>query len=150
MRRHAGEWGIALLHRLMALIYAEAKAIKPDVLVIAHAVDARFADVLDMVRLNDVQRLSDLSPPESLVPHMLHRARIVSAALPGVPIDTDDWAFPDRATWREYLAVKPELGVPSLYYATHIDCSAEPLTDDDYAALRVTWSRYRASLAASE
>jgi hypothetical protein len=147
MRRHGGEWGIALLHRLMALIYSEAKAIKPDALVIAHGVDPRFADVLDMVRLNDVQRLSDLSPPASLVPHMIHRARIAASALPGVPIDTDDWAFPDRASWRQYLAVKPELGVPSLYYATHIDCSAEPLTDDDYAAIRDAWGRYRSRLA---
>ncbi len=32
--------------------------------------------------------------------------------------------------------MKPEIGVPSLYYATHLDATGEALDDDDYAALR--------------
>jgi hypothetical protein len=67
---------------------------------------------------------------------MEYRAAVSAAALPDVLIDTDDWACPDKRTWREYLDVKASLGVPSLYYATHIDLSGEPLDDDDYAAVR--------------
>jgi hypothetical protein len=56
-----------------------------------------------------------------------------------VPIDTDDWCVPDKRTWREFLEAKPELGAPSLYYATHIDLTGEPLEDEDYAAVRRVW-----------
>jgi hypothetical protein len=97
-----------------------------------------FADVTDMVRLNDMLRLDDPGPvrPETVVPQMRHRAAVAAAALPDRLVDTDDWTIPDLATWREYLAVKPELGVPSLYYATHLDLTGEPLEEEDYAALR--------------
>jgi hypothetical protein len=67
---------------------------------------------------------------------MRQRAAIAHAALPDRLVDTDDWTIPDLATWRAYLAAKPELGVPSLYYATHLDLTNEPLEDEDYAALR--------------
>jgi hypothetical protein len=146
LTRRGPEWGVELLHRLLEIIYVAAKAAKPDALVVTHAPNAAFADVTDMIRLNDVQRLDDPSPGAPFVEHMIHRARIVRAVLPDVLIDTDNWAMPDRATWREYLELQPQLGVPSLYYASHIDCSGEALTDDDYAALRETWAAYRSTL----
>jgi hypothetical protein len=40
--------------------------------------------------------------------------------------------------------VKPELGVPSLYYATHVDATGEPLEPSDYEALRRVWERWEA------
>jgi hypothetical protein len=52
-----------------------------------------------------------------------------------LPIDTDDWRVPDKSSWRDYLAVKRSIGVPSLYYASHIDSTGEALEDDDYAAI---------------
>ena len=39
--------------------------------------------------------------------------------------------------------MKPEIGVPSLYYATHIDSTGEALDDDDYAALRSAWTAWK-------
>ena len=133
-----GKWGIALLHELLRLVYDEAKAAKPDALVITQTPHPAFEDVTDMVRLNDMLRLDDPGPlrPETVLPQMRHRAAIAKAALPHTLIDTDDWAVPDLATWRAYLEAKPELGVPSLYYATHLDVSGEALADEDYAALR--------------
>ena len=47
---------------------------------------------------------------------------------PGVIIDTDNWPIKDRAMWRSYVKRQPELGVPALYFATHIDRTGEPLT----------------------
>lgn len=131
-------WGIALLHELLRVVYDAAKDAKADALVITQTPHPGFGDVTDMVRLNDMLRLDDPGPlrPETVVPQMRHRARIAHAALPHTLIDTDDWAIPDLATWRAYLDVKPELGVPSLYYATHIDVSGEALEGEDYAALR--------------
>jgi hypothetical protein len=137
-------WGISLLHRLLSLVYAAAKHAKPDALVITHTPHPAFVDVTDMVRLNDMLRLDDpgLRPP--VVPQMRYRAAVAAAACPDVLIDTDDWCISDKATWREFLELKPELGVPSLYYATHIDLTGEPLDEDDYAAIRRAWARWAA------
>ena len=131
-------WGIALLHDLLSLVYSEVKAAKPDALVITQTPHPSFADVTDMVRLNDTLRLDDPGgiPAHALVPQMQFRAAVARAAMPDVLIDGDDWAMPDKRTWREYLEVKTAIGVPSLYYATHIDGSGEALDEDDYAAIR--------------
>ena len=56
--------------------------------------------------------------------------------MPDHLVDTDDWCAPDLAGWRAYNAIKAELGVPALYYATHLDRTGERLTDDDYALIR--------------
>jgi hypothetical protein len=138
LTHHGPAWGIALLHEQLKVVYDGAKAAKADALVITQTPHPGFADVTDMVRLNDMLRLDDPGPipAAAVVPQMRFRADVVRGALPDVLIDTDDWAIPDRATWREYLGVKRELGVPSLYYATHIDLTGEPLEDEDYAALR--------------
>ena len=58
-------------------------------------------------------------------------------------LDTDDWRVPSLAAWREYLAVKPELGVPALYYARTLDGPGPELQAEDYEALRDTWAAWR-------
>jgi hypothetical protein len=140
-----GLWGISLLHELLAVVYAAVKDAKADALVITHTPHPAFADVTDMVRLNDMLRLDDPGPipAAAVVPQMRYRAAVARAALPETLIDSDDWCVPDRETWRAYVEVKPELGVPSLYYATRLDRSGEPLEDDDYDALRRTWAHWR-------
>jgi hypothetical protein len=75
---------------------------------------------------------------------MRYRTAVARAACPELLVDTDDWCVPDKASWREFLELKPELGVPSLYYATHIDRTGEALDADDYEALRRAWARWRA------
>jgi hypothetical protein len=141
---HAGSaWGIALLHELLSVVYLAAKKAKSDALVITHTPHPSFVDVTDMVRLNDMLRVEDPGPRPAVVPQMRFRAEVARAACPELLIDTDDWWVPDRRTWREFLEVKPELGVPSLYYATHLDSTDEALEDDDYDALRRVWERWR-------
>ena len=51
--------------------------------------------------------------------------------------------MPNKREWRAYLERKPEIGVPSLYYATHVDSTREALDEDDYAALRRVWSAWK-------
>jgi hypothetical protein len=143
---HGDGWGIALLHELLAIVYAAAKEAKPDALVITHTPHPAFADVTDMVRLNDMLRLDDPGSMPPVVPQMRYRAAVVRAACPELLIDTDDWTVPDKATWREYLELKPDLGVPSLYYVTDVDLTGERLDEDDYAAIRRTWARWRERL----
>jgi hypothetical protein len=128
--------GIALLHELLTIVYAAAKRAKPDALVITHTPHPGFVDVTDMIRLNDMIG-------GDIVEQMTARAEIVRAACPELPIDTDDWRVPNKPEWRAFLERKPEIGVPSLYYATHLDCTGEELDEDDYAALRRVWSTWK-------
>ncbi|HEU4674025.1 MAG TPA: hypothetical protein VFS32_14130, partial [Candidatus Limnocylindrales bacterium] len=65
------------------------------------------------------------------------------AACPELLVETDDWAVPSLAEWRAYLAVKPDLGIPSLYYADRVDPSGEALEDADYAAIADAWRAWR-------
>jgi hypothetical protein len=134
---HGEGWGIALLHQLLDAVYRAAKAVKPEALVITQTPHPAFVDVTDMIRLNDM-----IGGHESVVPQMTFRADVTRSAVPELLIDTDDWRIPSREAWREYLAVKHELGVPSLYYATHVDLTGEPLEADDYKALREAWERW--------
>jgi len=133
------DWGISLLHELLAVVYAGVKGAKSDALVLTQTPHPAFVDVTDMIRLNDMLRLDDPGPLPPVVPQMRHRAAIVRAACPELLVDTDDWAVPSKREWREYLEAKGELGVPSLYYATELDVSREPLDEDDYAAIRRAW-----------
>jgi hypothetical protein len=136
-------WGIALLHDLLALVYAAAKEAKPDALIITHTPHPSFADVTDMIRLNDMLRLGDPGPRPPIVPQMRYRAEVARASCPELLIDTDDWSIPDLAEWRAYLAEKPLLGVPALYYAESLDSSGELFAPADYEALRTTWAEWR-------
>jgi hypothetical protein len=142
-RHHGRAWGIALLHELLAVVAEEAKRVKPDALLVGHTPNPLFADVVDMIRLNDTLRLDDPEPRVDVLPQMRHRAAVSRAALPDHLVDTDDWCAPDLATWRRFLDSKPELGVPALYYATGVDLSGEDFGEDDYAAVRRVWAAYR-------
>jgi hypothetical protein len=135
---HGRSWGIALLHELLAVVHAAAKAAKPDALLVTQVPHPAFVDVADMIRLNDM-----IGGHDSVVAQMRFRAEVARAACPELLIDTDDWRIPSRAAWREYLEVKLDLGVPSLYYATHVDSTGEPLEAEDYHLLRSVWDRWQ-------
>jgi hypothetical protein len=137
------EWGAALLHRLLRTVYQAAKQVNPEALIVTHTPDPAFADVTDMIRLNDARMLDAPDPTTDVVRHMTYRARVVRAACPDTPIDTDGWSMPDRRQWREYTLRQQELGIPSLYYVDRVGDLHEPLTEDDYRLVRDTWTAYR-------
>ena len=60
-------------------------------------------------------------------------------------IDTDNWPMTDRESWRKYLELQPRLGVPALYFATHLDNTREPLEEEDVQRLIKVWQAYRAA-----
>ncbi len=147
---HGPAWGVALLHELLGLVADEARRVKPEALLVGHTPSPLFGDVVDMIRLNDTLRLDDPEPRVDVVPQMRYRTAVARAALPDHLVDTDDWCAPDLATWRRFLEIKPELGVPALYYATGLDLSGEDFTDDDYAAIARVWSAYRESVGLAQ
>jgi hypothetical protein len=138
LEHHGPGWGIALLHELLAVVGSAAREAKPDALLLTQTPHPAFVDVADMIRLNDM-----IGGHDSVLPQMRFRADVTRAALPELLVDTDDWRVPSRAAWREYLEAKPELGVPSLYYATHVDATGEPLLETDYHLLRSVWNRWQ-------
>lgn len=142
LKKYGDAWGLELMRRYLEIIYTEAKATKPEALVVTHTPHPYLADVLDMVRLNDVVVSADINAA------MTYRARIARIACPDALIDTDNWPFPDKATWQAYIALQPTLGVPALYNVTHLDRTGEPLDEADYMLIRETWARYRAALDA--
>jgi hypothetical protein len=138
LRANGRLWGLELLRRYLETLYTEAKRIKPDALIMTHTPHPYLADVTDMIRLND------LSHTPNIEAAMRHRARVARLACPAALIDTDNWPMADRAAWRAYIALQPELGVPSLYFGSHIDSTGEALDASDYALIRQAWDRHRA------
>ncbi|MEX2536316.1 MAG: hypothetical protein WD273_12040 [Trueperaceae bacterium] len=130
-----GIWGLELMKHYLQILHGEAKSVKSDALVMTHTPNPYLADVVDMIRLNDINVGQDVSRS------MPHRARIARIACPQAIIDTDNWPVKDKATWRSYLGLQPELGVSSLYFASHIDSTGEALDDEDFRLIRETWKR---------
>ncbi len=141
--RNGTAWGVDLLGRYLDVIADEARAAKADALIIGHAPNPLVAPALGMLRLNDALRLDDPHPLADITAQFRHRAAIVRAACPAIPIDTDDWCAPDRAGWRAYAEAKLDVGVPALYYTTRLDRSGEALDDADAELIRRTWAAYR-------
>ncbi|MBN8881705.1 MAG: hypothetical protein J0H73_05255 [Salana multivorans] len=141
-RDDGGVWGVAALHELLTTLHRAAHRAKPDALVVTHALDPRFADVTDMVRLNDVLERDELGRVVPVVEQLRFRARVARAAHPGRLVDTDQWPMPSRAEWRSYVEEQWRLGVPALYYVEAMDRSDELLDDADLALVADTWRRY--------
>lgn len=140
---HAG-WGIAALHQLLGTIYRAAKAAKPDALVVTHTPHPAFADVCDMIRLNDILERDVEGAEVPAADQLAFRHKVATAVLPHHLVDTDQWPIGDRAQWRAYVESQSRLGVPALYYAERIDRSQEVLTAEDLALVADTWRAYRA------
>lgn len=136
-----GPWGTAGLHALLELLYTQAKRVKSDALMITHTVHPGFADVTDMIRLNDILERDPGGRRVPVVDQMRFRHRVAAAVLPEHPVDTDQWPMPDRDQWLSYVAVQPELGVPALYYCESIDGGSGQITDTDLAAVHEAWHR---------
>lgn len=128
-------FGVEAAHTYLTLLYETAKDVKPDALLIGQSPNPYLADVQDMLRLGDIYT----HHPNSVVPEMTFRAAMARIADPDWLIDTDGWPMPSLTAFREYVGVQPTLGVPSLYYVTHLDTTGEALTADDYARIRRAW-----------
>ncbi len=128
-------FGIEAAYEIQRLIYTAAKETKSDALIIGQSPNPYFADVQDMLRLGDIYAHRQ----DSVLAEMSFRAEMARVADPTVLIDTDGWPLPSLAAWREYAIAQPQLGVPSLYYASHLDTTGEALTEQDFAVLRKAW-----------
>ncbi|WP_326638603.1 hypothetical protein OIE67_09325 [Nonomuraea fuscirosea] len=141
LKAYGTAWGPALLHELLATLYDAAKAVKPDALMITHTPHPAFADVSDMIRLNDVLEYDAAGDLVPAVDQLRYRHAVATRAMPGHLIDTDQWPMPSRADWLAYAEAQPELGVPALYYVDSIDNTREPITGADLRQIAEWWRR---------
>ena len=81
----AATWGVAGLHPLLAALHRAAKATKPDALVVTHTPHPAFADVTDMVRLNDVLERDTSTAMVPVADQLRFRHAVATAALPAPP-----------------------------------------------------------------
>lgn len=132
-------WGIEMVRRHLELIHTGAHRIKADAMIIAHAANPYFADVIDVLRLNDLD-----GDCEDVLGVMRNRAALAEISGPYWLIDTDDDLMIDRDRWMAYAELQPRLGIPDTYYATGIANSQERFSDADYRRLREIWADYRA------
>lgn len=137
MKHFGDQWGLELMRTYLMILYSEAKKTKPDALIISHTPHPYLADVTDMIRLNDINTGSPVNPA------MVHRSKVARIGCPSALIDTDNWLMPNKAAWRKYLTIQSDLGIPSLYYASHIDATGEALEAEDYALIREVWNQSR-------
>lgn len=135
IRAYGDEWGLELMRKYLWILNDEAKRTKRDALIMSHTPHPYLADVVDMIRLNDINTGKDV------IKAMTLRAKVVAIGCPDAIIDTDNWPITNRSDWREYVKLQPELGVPSLYYVSHFDMTKEPLEEEDYQLIRDAWER---------
>ncbi|MEZ0537842.1 TIM-barrel domain-containing protein [Caldicellulosiruptoraceae bacterium PP1] len=134
--KYSWQWGLELQKKYLEILYTEAKKAKNDALIMAHTPHPYLSEYIDMIRLNDINVGKDI------LSAMKHRFMIAKIACPDVLIDTDNWPITDKKTLLEYIKLQPELGVPSLYYATHVDSTGEELDISDYLMIRSIWNSY--------
>lgn len=143
LRHHReGVWGIAAVHKLVATLHAAAHRVKPDALIINHTIDPRFADVTDMIRLNDILERDINADTVPAVEQLRLRASTVNATGLKLPIDTDQWPISTREQWLEYVREQSQYGVPSLYYVESVD-GVNRFTDTDYQIIAQSWNQER-------
>lgn len=125
LKLHGDGWGVELLYQYQKMIYDAAKAAKPDALVTSSTVSPIFHDSLDMVRLHDTGTVKG-----DVVVAMKSRADLARAALPGKPVDTDDWISRDYEQWKNYTINSKTLGVPCIFYGDRflLNWRQEPTT----------------------
>lgn len=128
-------FGLEAVRSCLELIYGAAKEAKPDALIIGQSPTPYLTDVQDMIRLGDIYS----ARADSVTAEMTFRADMTRQVDPTWLIDTDGWPLPSLRAMRDYIDAQPALGVPSLYYATHLDTTGEALTADDYARIRKAW-----------
>jgi len=142
-----GLWGMELLRDYVALIHEAMREAKPDAVLETHCANPYFADLTEMLRLNDL-----FGPREDVRPMMEFRATMARLAHPGCPIDTDNSPFISATSWRDYLRYQPRLGVPSLYTLSHMEMGyggqpQQVIAPEWFDELRGIWQDYLDRLA---
>ncbi len=141
IQTHGNKWGVEILREYIRLIYENMKLYKPDSMLITHTPNPYFTEIVDVLRLNDLD-----GECQDVLGVMQNRAKIARMCSQNWLLDTDNDLMVDKARWRAYIQLQPQLGIPDTYYASAIANSQEQFDEDDYALLRQIWADYRKGL----
>ena len=130
-------WGVELLKLYIENLFKIMKEVKKDSLLITHTCNPYFSDVVDMLRLNDLDGESD-----AVLEIMKGRAMLARISCDKWLIDTDNDLMVDLNHWRDYISIQSKLGIPDTYYTNHIAMSFEKLTKDDYSLLKKVFDSF--------
>ncbi|MEM8859418.1 MAG: TIM-barrel domain-containing protein, partial [Chloroflexota bacterium] len=145
IQTHGNKWGVEILREYISLLHTNMKLHKPDSMLITHTPNPYFTDIVDVLRLNDLD-----GECQDVLGVMQNRARIAQMCAQNWLLDTDNDLMVDKARWRAYIQLQPQLGIPDTYYASAIANSQEEFNEGDYALLRKVWAEYRESLRPKE
>jgi hypothetical protein len=106
--------GFREAHRYLQTFYQTAKKYKPDALIMSSAIDPHFADVQDMVRINDDWDHKTIREK---------RARIIIQAMPGILINGDAADLLASIALYHYVT-SAVYGIPSIQYLTRFQDAA--------------------------
>lgn len=141
IKTHGNKWGVEILKGYIELMYQAMKSVKEDAVLMTHTANPYFAEVVDILRLNDLD-----GECEDVLGVMTNRARISKMCSQSWLIDTDNDLMIDKKRWRDYIQLQPALGIPDTYYIKSIATSGERFDDEDYELLKSVWESYRNSL----
>ncbi len=131
-------YGIELMHYYQNFLYKTAKSIKSDALILGQSPNPYFADCIDMIRLGDTYTHNEFS----ITKQMGIRWEMAKIANSKWLIDMDGWPLPSISALDEYIAFQAAKGVPSLYYATHLDTTGEEIPPETFIKIRDVWTEY--------
>lgn len=134
---HRPLWGLELLRDYVGLIYRTLKRAKRSAVLQTHCAHPLFADITEILRLNDI-----FNDKTDVRPSMRHRSEMARLASGNWLIDTDNDPFISTAAWWDYVRFQPEIGVPSLYTITHMARSTERVPREYLKKLSRIWHAY--------
>lgn len=131
-------YGIELLRYYYKFLYDTVKLIKHDALIVGQSPNPYFIDCIDMIRLGDTY----CHTHDSILNQMSFRYKMAKIADKDWLIDMDGWPMPSVTALKEYADSQVKYGVPSLYYATHIDTTGEKIPQEVWAHIKKLWDQY--------
>ena len=141
IQTHGNKWGVEILRDYIRLLHENMKIHKSDAMLITHTPNPYFSEIVDVLRLNDLD-----GDCQDVLGVMQNRATVARMCAQNWLLDTDNDLMVDKARWRAYIQLQPQLGIPDTYYASAIANSQEQFDERDYALLRQVWAQYRESL----
>lgn len=141
IKTYSDKWGVEILRQYIENIYTAMKQVKADSMLITHTANPYFSDVVDVLRLNDIDGESD-----NVLDIMRNRYFIARMSCDKWLIDPDNDLMINKQRWRDYMKLQPCLGIPDTYYCEYIATSGEKFDEKDYQLLRDVWEKYRSVL----
>lgn len=128
--------GIEFIRRFQYILYDETHKNKEDAMIETQTPNPLFRESSDVLRLNDIWYGT-----RDVEKVMRIRARISRIAGWEV-LDCDNASSTNLYEWWNYMLAQPYIGVPSLYFVSHLESSFEVPSEAQWQYLSYIWQNY--------